>query len=471
MSKVDDHNKKHHGSRGKELVIRALTHSRVDHPPWVPFTGVHAGSLKGYTATEILTNSDKLLECLHEVKRLYFPDGQPVLFDLQVEAEILGCKLRWADKAPPSVETHPLAATQAIPSTIPSATAGRLPMILDVMERAKVELGDDVALFGLVTGPLTLASHLRGTKLFVDMLRNKEYTMELLQYATDVGLAMCDHYIDAGMDVIAIVDPVVSQVSPRAFTSLLEAPFKAMFDHVRQRNRLGAFFVCGDATKNLEPMCGTRPDAIFVDENIDMVAARDVLFPRGITLGGNIPLTTVMLHGTQQDNMKYVVDLIDALGKDNLVIAPGCDMPYDVPVANVVGVAQAVHEYEHVRVVLETYNAQEIELDVALPDYALLARPLVEVFTIDSATCAACSYMKSMAYTARERFGDRVDIVEYKWTERENIARAKKMGVRHLPCILIDGELKYSSIIPNQEEYFNELEKSLRARVHQRHHA
>ena len=38
-----------------------------------------------------------------------------VLFDLQVEAEILGCELQWEPYSPPSVRTHPLENTDRIP--------------------------------------------------------------------------------------------------------------------------------------------------------------------------------------------------------------------------------------------------------------------------------------------------------------------------------------------------------------------
>ena len=71
--------------------------------PWVPFAGVHAGFLKGYTAAEMLTDADKAFDALMEVNRLYRLDGQPVIFDLQIEAECLGCDLKWVDDCPPSV--------------------------------------------------------------------------------------------------------------------------------------------------------------------------------------------------------------------------------------------------------------------------------------------------------------------------------------------------------------------------------
>ena len=52
---------------GRELVLLALRHEQTDRVPWVPFAGVHAGKLKGYTGEEILRDPDKLLESLLEV--------------------------------------------------------------------------------------------------------------------------------------------------------------------------------------------------------------------------------------------------------------------------------------------------------------------------------------------------------------------------------------------------------------------
>lgn len=92
---------------GKELIFKTMRHEPTERVPWVPFAGIHSGKLKGYTAEEILQDGQKLYECLMEVARLYGPDGMPIMFDLQLEAEILGCELMWAKDNPPSVATHP----------------------------------------------------------------------------------------------------------------------------------------------------------------------------------------------------------------------------------------------------------------------------------------------------------------------------------------------------------------------------
>lgn len=439
----------------KELLFKTLRHEETASTPWVPFAGVHAGKLVGYDATEVLTDADKCFKSLIEVNKMYKPNGQPVLFDLQIEAEILGCELVWTTDGPPSVKTHPLENTTKVPCkcTIPTKEDGRLPLALDVMKRMKAAVGDTTALYGLICGPFTLASHLRGNDIFMDMFDDEDYVKELLDYCKEVAIALSDYYLEAGMDVIAVVDPLVSQISSDHFEEFLTKPFTEIFDFIREKKAFSSFFVCGNATRNIDVMCQTNPDSISVDENVDLFAAKEICDKYNVCIGGNIPLTSIMLHGTQQDNMKYVVDMLDKVpNKKNLIIAPGCDMPYDVPVENGIGVAQAVLQTESVREMLKNYVAVEDNIEVELPDYANLKKPLLEVFTLDSLTCAACTYMMGAATVAKEHFGDKIDMVEYKFTLKENIARCKKMGVSNLPSIYLNGELKFSSIIPRKEE-------------------
>lgn len=447
---------------GKERIQAVLSGQPTDKTPWVPFAGVHAGKLKGYTAKEVSQDADKLFESLMEANKLYKPDGQPVMFDLQVEAEILGCELLWSEDAPPTVSSHPLGSDNTIPTHIPLPDEGRLGLEIDVMKRMKSAVGDTTALYGLLCGPFTLASHLRGTNIFMDMMMDQEYVHDLLEYATDVSIALADYFIDAGMDVIAAVDPLISQISPDHFKEFMHKPFSRLFAHISEKKAYSSFFVCGNAKMNIGPMCETGPDSISIDENIDLAYAKSITDTYDITIGGNIPLTSVMLFGNQQDNMKTVVELIDSVdASHHLIIAPGCDMPYDIPVENTIGVEQAVHQTEEVRKMVKDYEGADLVFEGELPDYDNLPRPLIEVFTLDSATCAACTYMLASAMDAKKEFGEAVDIVEYKYTSTENIARCKEMGVKQLPSIYINGELKYSSIIPNRDEIIGEIRKVL----------
>jgi uroporphyrinogen decarboxylase len=335
-----------------------------------------------------------------------------------------------------------------------------MPLILDVMRRMHAAVGDHTALYGLVTGPFTLASHLRGTEIFMDMFDHPDFLTDLITFCRDVANRMAALYIAAGMDVIAVVDPLVSQISPRHFNQLLSAPFSDIFAFIREQGAYSSFFVCGDATKNIEVMCHTGPDSISIDENIDLVAVKHITDAHNITIGGNIPLTTRMLLGSQQDNMKFVTDLLARIDPHNFILAPGCDMPYDVPIENVVGVLQAIRDPEATRAMLTNYQAEALDLEaVRLPEYSRRTTPLVAVFTLDSDTCAACGYMRDAAIRATEELAGEAEMVEYKFTEKENVARVMKMGVKNLPSIYINGELAYSSIIPSNRELVEKIKQ------------
>ena len=391
----------------KELLLATLKCKPTPRPAWIPFAGAYASRLKGYTATEMFQSADKLTECLLEVNRMFKPDGECCIFDLQIEAEVLGCDLMWADDGPPSVASHPLATemgdTPVVPCecTLPGPNDGRIPLVCEAMRRVKKEIGDTTALYGLITGPFTLASHLRGTDIFLDMLLDDQFVHDLLDYC-----------------------------------------YKA------------SFFVCGDATRNIEVMCKTGCDSISVDENVNFKPAKEICDKYSVAFGGNIPLTTIMLHGTQMDNMKYCVDLIDSIeNKNGLIVATGCDMPYGVPFENTIGCMQAVLQTDEVREMVKDYVAEDDnDIEVELPDYEHLTKPLVEAFTLDPATCAACTYMVAATDEAKRTFGDAIDYNVYKYTVKEDIARMKKMGVPNLPSVYINGKMKFRSIIPSKDE-------------------
>jgi uroporphyrinogen decarboxylase len=256
----------------------------------------------------------------------------------------------------------------------------------------------------------------------MDMMLEPDYTHKLLDYCADVAIAMAGYILDTGMDVLAVVDPLISQISPDHFAEFMEAPFKRIFDFIREKGAKSSFFVCGNATMNLGPMCKTGCDSVSVDENVNLAEAKKVCDEYNVVLGGNIPLTTVMLFGTQQDNMKCVVDLIDSIETThNLIMAPGCDMPYATPIENVIAAEQAVHNTDAVREMVKNYESSEIEFTGELPQYDKLKKPLIEVFTLDSIACAACTYMLAVAMDAKKEFGDKIDVVEYKYTVPENI--------------------------------------------------
>ncbi len=448
---------------GKETLLNAIRNQPNTRPAWTPFVGVHGAQLLGKTAEAYLRSSDLIVAGLTRAHERYQPDGLPVAFDLQLEAEVLGCELRWAEQTPPAVVSHPLAgqSTDAFPEF--DLEAGRLPLVFDALRRCRAEFGDAVGLYGLVTGPLTLGLHLLGNEIFLKMRRDPDAVTRLIGYAAEVGRRTAAEYLRHGADVIAVVDPMTSQISPKYFREFVAPHVNSIFDEVRAAGGLSSLFVCGDATRNLEPMCQTRCDNISIDENVPLELAKQLGAQYGRSFGGNIKLTTALLLGSADDARRDALRCMEVGGTNGFVLAPGCDLPYATPEANLQAVAEMVHDEYQRHVANTTPNARQALSfdDVELPDYRAGGQLIIDVITLDSASCAPCQYMTNAAIEAAARFGDRVCVHEHKITTRSGLGHMLKLGVENVPTICIDGAPRYVSIIPDAEEFAAALQQAL----------
>jgi len=446
---------------GKERLIKIMQRQAVDRPAWLPFVGCHGGHLIGQTATAYLQSADLLVEGARKAHELYQPDALPIAFDLQIEAEVLGCTLKWADEVPPSVVSHPLDTldTSALLPLDPSK--GRIPVVLDALDRLKKELGDDLALYGLICGPFTLALHLRGNEIFLDMFDDEEGVKALINFAADRAIEMAGYYVDHGADVIAVVDPMTSQISPEHFEQFIAPGLNKVFDAIRQRKAFSSLFVCGDVTRNLEVMCKTQADNISVDEQIDMAHLKKLADAQGKSIGGNMKLTSVLLLGSPDDARQEACAIMDQVGDTSFVLSPGCDLPYATPPANLQAAADVVcdpYQRELARADVKQLQADDFQ-DIQLPDYTRSEAVVLDVITLDSTSCAPCQYMMDAVQRAAKACSTRTYINEHKIKVREGLGMMQKLGVKNLPTICIDGDVAFASIIPDQRTLVAAIEK------------
>lgn len=449
---------------GRDLLLDAVKGKPTSRAAWLPFVGCHGGKLIGKTAEEYLRSSEWIVAGLKKARDLYRPDGLPVMFDLQVEAEILGCELHWAKEVPPSVTTHPLEQGRRLGDLPPlDETRGRLPVVLQALDRLKRDIGSEVALYGLICGPFTLALHLRGNNIFLDMFDDPGGVRELLDYCAGIGQTMASLYLRHGADVIAVVDPMTSQISPDHFTEFVAPPMNRIFDAIRKKGGLSSIFVCGDVTRNLEAMCRTSADNISVDEQIDMAALRRLCERSGKSFGGNLKLTSVLLLGNEDDARREAVEILDTCGRRGFVLAPGCDLPYGTPPENLAAVAEVVHDDYKRQVARELRAATEDAFDdIAIPEYRRRPEVTLDVITLDSTSCAPCQYMMEAVRRAAEQSTAKVLINEHKIKSREGLGMMKKLGVRNLPTICIDGKVAFASIIPDIKTLVDRIEQCAR---------
>jgi MtaA/CmuA family methyltransferase len=450
--------------KGKELIIHAFRGGKCPVVPWVPFVGVHGGHLIGKTASEYLHSADLMVKGISKAIELYEPDGIPVCFDLQIEAEALGCQLGWADENPPAVLSHPLAGKTTLPD-LPdlSPGLGRLPQVISATRTLR-EKFPDTALYGLVTGPFTLGLHLLGTDIFMKMFEDPESIHKLLRYTSGVTRTMAAYYLEAGCDVIAVVDPMTSQIGPDQFTTFIHQPVKSVFDDIRNRDRLSSFFVCGHAQQNIEVMCKTGPDNISIDENIPLDYVRDTCRSYGISFGGNLQLTLVMLMGTQEDCQRNAVECLDLAGNTGFILAPGCDLPMKTPSANIRAVTDVVrntYQQDVIRTLEQTPGQTRM---LNLDEYGKSDRVIVDIITLDSESCAPCQYMVEAVREVAPHFEGLVEWREHSIKNLEGVTFMSSLFVKNIPTICIDGKICFVSQIPPR----NELIRAIQNRINEK---
>lgn len=458
---------------GKQRVISAFKRQETDQIPWVPFVGVHGAFLINQSASAYLQSTEWMVQGVERAIREYQPDGIPVCFDLQIEAEALGCQLSWSEENPPAVTTHPLAGGGQI-SELPDflVTKGRIPIVLDATRTIRKN-NPDIALYGLVTGPFTLALHLIGTEIFMKMMEDPEGTHALLEYTAGITQRMADWYMEAGCDIIAVVDPMTSQIGPDQFEQFIHQPISSVFHRIREKGKLSSFFVCGHAQQNIDAMCKTDPDNISIDENIPLDYVKEVCQRYGISFGGNLQLTMVLLMGAIEDCQKHALDCIQTAGSEGFILSPGCDLPMKTPPENLKGITQLVQD-PYQRSILETLENTPNKIQTLnLAEYGRTEKVIVDIITLNSESCAPCQYMVEAVREVAPHFQELVEWKEHSIKDLDGITFMSSLAVKNIPTICIDGKITFVSQIPPKQELIKAIQKrineKLRLKIREKH--
>ncbi len=309
----------------KQKFIDAVRGKRTETAPWVPYAGVHCAFLINEPADKYLQDPALLAKGLVETAKKYKADGIPLVFDLSIEAHSLGCELKWWQDNVPSVTSHPCSDKTPAEAGLqmPTKDSGRWPILFEAARIAKPQLDElDCAMIGGITGPLTLASHLAGVRIFTDVIKNPAFAAEVCEFAGKVGAIASQFYIDMGCDVVAIIDPVASQIRSKTFQEYVSPNVKAAIKVINDAGRTSDFFICGDATRVMKDVCELDTHGFAIDEQLNMNFIRDLAKEYGKGFGGNLKLTLALSLGLLSPREDAIVSL-SAGGHIGYTFAPG----------------------------------------------------------------------------------------------------------------------------------------------------
>ncbi len=309
----------------KQKLIDAYRGKRTENAPWVPYAGVHCAFLINEPADKMLQDPALLAKGVVNAAKRYHADGIPLVFDLSVEANSVGCDLKWWPDNVPSVKNHPCSSQTPAQAglKLPTKDSGRWPVLFEAAKIAKPQLDEmDCILMGLFCGPLTLASHLAGVRIFTDVYKHKDFAHEVLKFAGEVGALAAKFYADMGCEIIAVVDPVASQIKAETFREFVKPNAQPAIKVINDRGLTSSFFICGDCTKVMEEVCTIGTHGFAIDEQLNMIFVRDMARKHNVGFGGNLKLTLALSLGLLSPREDAIVSLA-AGGNIGFTFAPG----------------------------------------------------------------------------------------------------------------------------------------------------
>lgn len=302
-------------------------------PAIIPLMGAPGCVLTGTTLKQNLTNADIQYSSLSALLHRYEPDGLFLFMDLTVEAECLGLSLMFPDNDNPSVANHPVKDLQILESIKRNwkGIGGRMPAFLSTMERLAKSGGVIKGCY--VIGPLTLAGELIGVSdLAIASIENEELVEQTVEFSLGVVTEYARALLNAGADVIAVLEPTAMIFSPKQFRKLCTEYFMRLQQSLSTRLIL---HVCGDTTRLLDEMAATNALGLSLDSMVDFGSAIDKIPPE-MFLIGNVSPVTAFLNGTPDGVEKDVKHLLSIMeGRSNFILSSGCDLPMDVPLENI----------------------------------------------------------------------------------------------------------------------------------------
>jgi [methyl-Co(III) methylamine-specific corrinoid protein]:coenzyme M methyltransferase len=257
-----------------------------------------------------------------------------VPFDITVDASAFGAGIGYdaIDRQPAILDTVLTDPEVFDLVSIPDPLkAGRAPIILDAVR----ELSSDkeIPVICAIVAPFMLTAQLRGGQVtLMDVVLRPDLVKEVLEKAMEWDIAYATAALDAGADVITLIDATASGdiLSPSQFAEFALPYQKMVTDAVRKEGGRSILHICGDTYQNIPLMLQSRANGISIDQCMDLAWVKEQA-KGSVAIIGNVNPITTLLFGTPDLVQK---EAIDCLYDGCDVLAPGCGFAPRTPLNN-----------------------------------------------------------------------------------------------------------------------------------------
>jgi MtaA/CmuA family methyltransferase len=312
----------------RERLLKALNREPVDRAPAaVPTQNATAEVMEksGYRWPAAQKNAKDMAGLAWACHEIGGFESVRVPFDINVEAEAMGCATRFGDDmiTPPmsKVKTKEEFGKIKIPDPLKD---GRMPEVLEAIKRLKEKTGDQIPLIAALGTPFEiLSTTLDFQDITMALMEDTDFLKEQLEKMTEIAKRYAKEMEKADPDVLMLVDGTSQSIGPTYYPRF---SFKEL---VASLSKPTVLHICGNPKAILQQMAETGASALSIDKPVDILHTLEVTAGKVALVGKISPQT--LFNGKKEE---IVAETEESLRLGMNVIAPGCGILPQTPLEN-----------------------------------------------------------------------------------------------------------------------------------------
>lgn len=302
----------------------ALIEDRKKRP--APLAFYPAGRQMGVSMNALLTDSGVQAACMLEMQERLDPSLIIRMTELWVEAEAFGAEVEIGDSWFPIIKSKVVKDIDDVSDlVIPDLSAGRLPIFLDAMSKARAQNPASPLIAG-VAGPYSLCGCLADPEEFMILCHSEpEEAHEFIGKVTNFIAAYIEAYKSAGAHGVILAEPSIGMISPRMAEGFSHAYVKGLIAQVQCDDFAVIYHNCGDVSRQMGEIAQLGAMGYHFGDAFSLELALDALPKDALVLGNIHPAMFAAENEAQL--MESARTLRNAFGAhDNFILSSGCDI-------------------------------------------------------------------------------------------------------------------------------------------------
>lgn len=300
----------------------------------------------GKRVIDAVTNGEVHYQAIKNVTETYDTVACTVIMDLTVEAEAFGCTISMPEHEVPSVTGRLVYDEESVNNLqVPPLSAGRMPEYLKANRLAVENLKGKPVLSGCI-GPFSLAGRLYDmSEIMVGIYIEPDVIKTLLDKCTEYITSYCKELKSLGATGVIMAEPAAGLLSNEDCQEYSTVYVKRIVEAVQDDDFVVILHNCGNQGQCTQAMIDSGAAALHFGNAVDMIETLKQC-PSDLLVMGNIDPVGILQQATADEVYQVTSELLAKTAQyRNFVISSGCDMPPQVPDANIKAFYKAITDF------------------------------------------------------------------------------------------------------------------------------